>query len=93
MKRRRGATRQVGGGFLIDPRVADLYESLKPFQRYKKLLIGHAAFPGIPPTSAEAYYTHDVQSPFHIYAETTEVYFIVAGELVGRVNGRRYGVR
>ena len=58
-----------------------------------KLLIDHAAFPGTPLTVAEAYYPPGAKSPSHTHAKTTEIYFVLTGELVARVHGRRYEVR
>jgi mannose-6-phosphate isomerase-like protein (cupin superfamily) len=93
MKRKRRATKQVGRGLLIDPKAADLYESPKPFRRYMKLLVDHEAFPGTPLTVAQAYYPPGAKSPSHTHATTTEIYFVLAGELVARVHGRRYEVK
>jgi mannose-6-phosphate isomerase-like protein (cupin superfamily) len=93
MKRKRRATRQVGGSLLIDPKAADLYESSKPFRRYMKLLIDHAAFPGTPLTVAQATYPPGAKSPSHTHAKTTEIYFVLTGTLVARIHGRRYEVR
>jgi len=78
---------------VIDPKAADLYESPKPFQRYMKLLVDPYMFPGTPLTVAQVYYPPGAKGPLHSHVKTTEIYFVLTGELVARVHGKRYKVK
>ena len=78
---------------LIDPAKADTFESPKPFQRFMKLLVDRETFPGTPLTMAIVVYPPGLQGPFHAHRKTTEIYFVLSGELTPTVEGRRYRVK
>jgi len=78
---------------LIDPELADVYESPKPFRRFIKLLVDRERFPETPLTIAMVHYPSGARIPFHSHKRTTEVYFVLAGELVATVQGKRYALK
>lgn len=78
---------------LIDPTRADLFESPKPFRRFMKLLVDRETFPETPLTIAMVEYPPGSQGPFHSHRKTTEIYFVLSGELTPTVEGRRYRVK
>jgi len=78
---------------LVDPAKADVFESPKPFQRFMRLLVDREAFPKTPLTIAMVQYPPGAQGPFHSHRKTTEIYFVLSGELTPTVGGRRYRVK
>ena len=78
---------------LIDPAKADTFASPKPFQRFMKLLVDPDTFPKTPLTVAMVRYPPGLQGPFHVHRKTTEIYFVLSGELTPTVEGRRYRVK
>lgn len=82
-----------GEDLLIDPAKADLFESPKPFQRFMRLLVDQDTFPKTPLTIAVVQYPRGAQGPFHSHRKTTEIYFVLSGELMPVVEGKRYRVK
>ena len=78
---------------LIDPAKADVFESPKPFRRFMRLLVDRDTFPKTPLTIAMVQYPPRAQGPFHSHRKTTEIYFVLSGELTSTVEGRRYRVK
>jgi mannose-6-phosphate isomerase-like protein (cupin superfamily) len=81
------------GGFVINPDTVEEYEAPAPFQRFMKLLIDGDTFPGTPFSIALIRYPSGAGGPFHSHRETTEVYFVLEGELMATVGGKEYQVK
>ena len=58
-----------------------------------RLLVDREAFPKTPLTIAMVQYPPGAQGPFHFHRKTTEIYFVLSGELTSTVEGRRYRVK
>jgi mannose-6-phosphate isomerase-like protein (cupin superfamily) len=80
----------LDSGFLINPDTIDEYEASGPFQRFMKVLIDEETFPGTPFSIAISRYPPGAHCPFHSHRDSTEVYFVVSGELVVTVQGKQY---
>lgn len=78
---------------LIDPATADVFESPRPFRRFMKLLVDRETFPETPLTIAMVQYPPRAQGPFHSHKKTTEIYFVLSGELMASVQGKRHRVK
>jgi mannose-6-phosphate isomerase-like protein (cupin superfamily) len=78
---------------LIDPTQADVFESPEPFRRFMRLLVDRERFPETPLTIARVQYPSGAKGPFHSHRKTTEVYFVLSGELTATVQGKRYRVK
>lgn len=89
-KQHEGKNRQ---GLLIDPARVDLFESPKPFKRFMRLLIDPKMFPKTPVTIAMVQYPPGAQGPLHLHRKTTEIYFVLSGELTPTIEGKQYRVK
>lgn len=78
---------------MIDPTQADVFESPKPFRRFMRLLVDRDAFPETPLTVAMVQYPPGARGPFHSHRKTTEIYFVLSGELTPTVGGKQYRVK
>ena len=88
-----GATGESVDGFVIDPDTVDEYEAPGPFRRFMRLLIDGERFPGTPFTIALSRYPSGAGCPVHSHRDSTEVYFVLSGELVTTVGGKEYQVK
>ena len=79
--------------FVIDPDTVDEFEAPGPFRRFMRLLIDGETFPGTPFTIALCRYPSGAGCPFHSHRDSSEVYFVLEGELVATVGGREYQVK
>jgi mannose-6-phosphate isomerase-like protein (cupin superfamily) len=89
----KGGMEEPMKGFVINPEAVDEYEASAPFQRFMKLLIDGETFPGTPFSIALIRYPSGAGCPFHAHRETTEVYFVLEGELMATVGGKEYQVK
>jgi mannose-6-phosphate isomerase-like protein (cupin superfamily) len=89
----KGGMEESMKGFVINPEAVDEYEASAPFQRFMKLLIDGETFPGTPFSIALIRYPSGAGCPFHSHRETTEVYFVLEGELMATVGGKEYQVK
>lgn len=80
-------------GFVINPDMVDEYEASAPFQRFMKVLIDEETFPGAPFTIALSRYPSGAGCPLHSHRDSTEVYFVLEGELMTTVGGEEYQVK
>jgi len=80
-------------GFVIDPEAIDEYEASEPFRRFMKVLIDGETFPGTPFTIALSRYPSGATCPSHVHGDTTEVYFVLEGDLMVTVGGEQYQVK
>ncbi len=83
------ASREV----LIKPDAIDEYEAPAPFQRFMKVLVDEETFPGTPFSIALSRYPAGAHCPFHAHRDSSEVYFVLSGELIATVHGKSYKVK
>jgi mannose-6-phosphate isomerase-like protein (cupin superfamily) len=86
----------IGGsmnGCVINPDTADEFEAPGPFRRFMRLLIDGETFPGTPFTIALSRYPSGAGCPLHSHRDSTEVYFVLEGELMTTVGGEEYQVK
>jgi len=87
------STKTAHSGSVINPENIDEYEAPAPFQRFMKVLIDKETFPGTPFSIAISRYPSGAYCPFHSHRESTEVYFILSGELIATVHNKKYRVK
>lgn len=80
-------------GFVINPDTVDEFEAPGPFRRFMRLLIDGETFPGTPFTIALSRYPSGAGCPLHSHRDSTEVYFVLEGELMTTVGGEEYQVK
>jgi mannose-6-phosphate isomerase-like protein (cupin superfamily) len=80
-------------GCVINPDTADEFEAPGPFRRFMRLLIDGETFPGTPFTIALSRYPSGAGGPLHSHRDSTEVYFVLEGELMATVRGKEYQVK
>jgi mannose-6-phosphate isomerase-like protein (cupin superfamily) len=78
---------------VINPEMVDEYEAPAPHQRFMRLLIDGETFPGAPFTIALSRYPSGAGCPSHSHRDSTEVYFVLSGELVTTVEGEEYQMK
>jgi mannose-6-phosphate isomerase-like protein (cupin superfamily) len=85
--------KKANGGVVINPNTIDEYEAPAPFQRFMKVLMDEETFPGTPFSIAISRYPSGAHCPFHSHRDSTEVYFVLSGELMATVQGKRYPLK
>lgn len=85
--------KKANSGVVINPNTIDEYEAPAPFQRFMKVLIDGETFPGTPFSMAISRYPSGARCPFHSHRDSTEVYFVLSGELMATVHGKKYRVK
>ena len=91
--RMKAEVREPMNGFVINPDTMDEYEAPGPFRRFMKLLIDEETFPGTPFTIAVSRYPPGAGCPVHAHRDSTEVYFVLSGELVTTLGGKEYQMK
>ncbi len=85
--------KKVNRGVLIKPETVDEYKAPAPFQRFMKVLIDEETVPGTPFSIAFSRYPAGARCPLHSHRDSSEVYFVLSGELIATVHGKKHKVK
>ena len=78
---------------LILPDTVDEYKAPAPFQRFMKVLVDEKTVPGTPFSIAVSRYPAGARCPLHSHRDSSEAYFVLSGELIATVHGKKYKVK